>query len=383
MMPPRALLSVRRNRSRNTWLLLCAFVFAVAPNRTDAQTSAPAVVPSTTNAQSPIATIHVYTNLEQVPVLVLTADHQRLKPIDTSRFLVRLGSGPFFVPKYVRQEGDDPISLAILIDATSQKNEFIPQLSQSISELAPDYLHSHDLIAVYRFDCNLIRTLYFKPADSAVLKDAVDHALDSWRSGGEKQISGKSCKPSMPLLDSMSKTLADLSHQPGRHVLLVVSDGKDTDSKTPWTQVARSAQTDSAAIFNLTNLSVKALKNEEDNSPGRMVYRPEATGNLSVLQNPENKLDLICELSGGLQIPTERRFEAVRLKEFTQMLRERYILEYPRGKERTAGITNLEVSLGTDYLYIRPSGVSAPVASEDEIKGVITVGSPRTLSNPQ
>jgi hypothetical protein len=393
MMPPGVVLAVRRSRPHKTGLLVCAVVLAIAPNPTNAQTPAAAVAPSTDNRQPPITTFHVYTNLEQIPVLVLNADHQRMKPIDTSRFRVRIDSGPLFVPKYVRQEGDDPISLAILIDATRQKNELIPQLTQSISELAPGYLHSHDLVAVYRFDCNLIRTLYFKPADPAVLKDAVDRALESWHSGGEKQASGGSCKPSMPLWDSMAKTLADLSHQPGRHVLLVVSDGQDTGSKTPWTQVMRSAQTDSAAVFALTNLSLQIFKSEEDNRPGRVVIRPQVTWNWKLLQDPENKLDLICELSGGLEIQAEQRFEAFRLKEFAQMLRERYILEYPRGKDRKAGINGLEVSLGRDDLYIRPSGVSAPVASEDEIKGLNTapadptstptVGPRRALSIPQ
>jgi predicted exporter len=88
-----------------------------------------------------------------------------------------------------------------------------------------------------------------------VLKDAVDGALDGWRSGVEKQASsGEACRPSMPLWDSMAKALADLSQQPGRHVLLVVSDGQDRDSKILWAQMMHRAQTDSAAVFALTNI---------------------------------------------------------------------------------------------------------------------------------
>jgi hypothetical protein len=51
-----------------------------------------------------------------------------------------------------------------------------------------------------------------------------------------------------------------------------------------------------------------------------------------LIQAPEDKLDQICELSGGVEIQTEQSFEAWRLKEFTQMVRERYTLEYPRGR---------------------------------------------------
>jgi hypothetical protein len=110
MMPPGVVLAVRRSRPHKAGLLLCSVVFAIAPNPTNAQTPAAAVAPSTDTGQPPITTFHVYTNLEQIPVLVLTPDHQRMRPLDTSRFRVRIDSGPFFIPKYVRQEGDDPIS---------------------------------------------------------------------------------------------------------------------------------------------------------------------------------------------------------------------------------------------------------------------------------
>jgi hypothetical protein len=290
-----------------------------------------------------------------------------MKPVDTSKFRVRLDSGAAFAPKYVRQQGDDPMSLAILIDTSKPKNELLPQLAQAIADLAPNYLHLQDLVAVYRFDCNLIRTVYFQPADPAGLKDAVDKALEAWRSGGEKQTSGAACKPTMPLWDSMAKALADLGQQLGRRVLLVVSDGQDDGSKTAWTQVMNRAQIESAAVFALTSTSQLQVKSASLINQRIIRHSP-------LLQSPEDKLDEICELSGGIAMQTERRVESWRLKEFTQIVRERYILEYPRGRDRKAGVHSLEVLLeGDDSLFIRPSGTTAPVASQDEIKGLNTI----------
>ncbi len=64
-----------------------------------------------------IPTLHVYANLIQIPVVVLSPFHMPLAPIAPSRFSISLDSGPQFRPTHVRTEGDDPISLSILLDA--------------------------------------------------------------------------------------------------------------------------------------------------------------------------------------------------------------------------------------------------------------------------
>jgi hypothetical protein len=141
------------------WVLIFTVALVLLPNRE-------VICAQTTLAQTPAAqppatpTLHVYENLKQVPVLVLTSDYRRMKPLDTSKFRLSLDSGPSFRPTHVRQEGDDPISLAILIDASKPYNDMLPQLSQAIAALAPDYLHPHNHVSIYVLDCTLIRTAY-------------------------------------------------------------------------------------------------------------------------------------------------------------------------------------------------------------------------------
>ena len=60
-----------------------------------------------TPQDQPIHTLHVYTNLMQIPVLVLSAYRTPMATIAASKFSVSIDSGPRFRPTHVRLEGDD------------------------------------------------------------------------------------------------------------------------------------------------------------------------------------------------------------------------------------------------------------------------------------
>ena len=64
-----------------------------------------------------VPTLHVYTNLIQIPTLVLGPSLESIKkPIAENRFSVSIDDGPWFPAIHVRPEGDDPIALSILLD---------------------------------------------------------------------------------------------------------------------------------------------------------------------------------------------------------------------------------------------------------------------------
>jgi hypothetical protein len=341
-------------------MILCAICLIALPTATPAR--AQTTDTATPNTQLPTPTLHVYANLEQVPVLVLTSNYERMKPIDPSRFRVSLDSGPPFRPTYVRQQGEDPISLAILIDLSKPDSEILPQLTQAIASLSPGYLKPRDHVSIYALDCFLIRTAYDAPADATELRHSVERALEPWQIRRKKKGAISPCKPSMPLWDSMANVLDDLAHQPGRRILLAITDGVDSGSRTLWTKVRRRAQVESIAVFGLLPMS--------------FIYRRE-TGEISMvnspfLRPPEDKFSQICSLSGGLELQARYAVVSWRLEEFTQMIRERYILEFPRSPTAEAGDHSLEVSYRKGGLYIAPSGISVPVAGEDEKKSADT-----------
>jgi hypothetical protein len=297
-------------------------------------------------------TLHVYTNLKQVSALVLTHDYQRMKPLDPSGFRISLDSGPLFRPTYVRREDEDPISLAILIDASKPYNELLPTLTKALATLPPDFLHPQDRVSIYAIDCTLIRTTYDTGANPAALADGVKKAMAPWQirqtQSEELQKKNKNplpfCRAGLPLWDSMSEVLKDLDQQPGRRVLLAITDGGDDGSKTLWKDVLFHAQIRSETVFGL--LSTK---------------NPPSSG------DPEDKFKQICVNSGGIELQASEHTTIFRLKEFTQMVRERYILEYPRVPDEKPGVHTIAVSYRKrSNLYIAVTGITVPIASEDE-----------------
>jgi len=338
------------------------------PQTGAASADAPAGQPAT-------PTLHVYTNLKQVPVLVLSHDYERMKPIDPSGFRLSLDSGPRFRPSYVRREGDDPISLAILIDASKPNYELLPSLIQAISALPPDFLHSEDRVSVYAIDCTLIRTTYDSAANPTVLADGVQRAMMPWQTRQtqdeklrqERKAVPPPCRIRLPLWDSMTEVLDDLDQQPGRRVLLAITDGEDAGSKALWKDVMLHAQLHSETVFGLLPNSIIMLADSDGRPRMFTHYSP-------FLENHEDKFEQICVNSGGIQLQASEHTTIYRLKEFTQMLRERYILEFPRGTNEEAGIHTLAVTYRKkSNLYIAASGITVPVASEEERKGENTV----------
>ena len=352
-------------------------VFALAASSNNAQSQTETIPPAqplaTTTRSTP--TLHVYTNLKQVPVLVLTHDYERMKPIDPSGFRLSLDSGPRFRPTYVRREGDDPISLAILIDASKPDNELLPSLIKAIAALPPDFLHPQDRVSVYAIDCSLIRTTYDSAANPAVLADGVQRAMAPWQIRQtqndelkkQKKVPPPPCRTRLPLWDSMAEVLNDLDQQPGRRVLLAVTDGQDTGSRTLWKDVMTHAQTHSVTVFGLVPTPTFIVGKPREVSEIFHVDSP-------FFRGPEDKFEQICVQSGGIQLQASEHTTMYRLKEFTQMLRERYILEFPRATNEEAGIHTLAVTYKKkSNLYIAATGISVPVASEEERKGANTI----------
>jgi hypothetical protein len=367
-------------RRSSTPKLSCAITFLFTLSTTLAVAQANTVTttpPAADPSSSSTPTLHVYTNLKQIPVLVLSHDYRRMKPIDASGFRLSIDSGPKFHPTYVRREGDDPLSLAILIDASKPDNELLPTLTQAIAALPPDFLHPQDHVSVYVMDCSLIRTTYDTAANPTGLAEGVQRAMEPWQIRQtqneelkkEKKIPPPPCRVGLPLWDSLEEVLNDLDQQPGRRVVLAITDGQDTGSKTNWKDVMFHAQIRSETVFGLLPLKTTVFKLE---TPGetkeiRHIDSPSSGGS-------ENKFEQICVNSGGIPLQASEHTTPYRLKEFTQMLRERYILEFPRAPNEEAGVHTLAVSYRKKgNLYIAAAGITVPIASEEERKGANTI----------
>jgi hypothetical protein len=293
--------------------------------------------------EEPIHTLHVYTDLVQVPTLVLAGNHEPLKtPIPENRFSVSIDYGPWFRVTHVRREGNDPISLAILLDPTGAAASLMPRINDAIAALAPSSLTTRDHISIYAMDCGLTRSLNDVP-------------LESWKL---HQKNHTTCKQSAHLWDAIRYIDNELYKLPGRRVLLVVTDGRDRGSTISWNEVRTLTQATGVTVFGFMNSSVTEAWN-------RWVHQSDA-----------DSFQTICELSGGMIMTTSPGSIAKTLERSITLLRERYIVEFPRPSNSTKGEHDMRVKIansGDDF--IRMSGITVPLPDPALLANPTTVPS--------
>lgn len=312
--------------------------------------------------QTPIHTLHVYTNLIQVPTLVLSPFRKPIAPIAANRFMVSVDSGPKFRATHVRQEGEDPISLAIFLDARGPMDEALRKINDAIAGLVPLSLRARDHVSLYALDCSLVRALNDAPVSQEILKRGVDSVLYEWTARREKH--GTDCKQAVQLRAAMAFAVGELSKVPGRRVVLALTNGDDQESKDSnetWSGVKVMAQSAGVAIFGVEYV------------PYQSAFRA----------SRENEFNAVCELSGGMLVVTDKSDVGPTLKDILRDIRERYIVEFPRASNSTVGYHNLLITIEKSNAFIRPSGVSLPVADPAVLADPTTVPSDPSLAPVQ
>ena len=309
-------------------------------------------------------TLHVYVNTIQVPVLVLGPNLDRMGPIATNRFSVSFDSGPWFPVTHVRREGDDPISLAILLDVGGSSAGLMGKVSDEIAGLAPSWLHPADNVRIYSLDCKLMQSAEL-PAEAPILKQVVDNALAPWRSRTSVKHARR-CKQTTPLWDALVYATNQLRELPGRRVILVLTDGNDEGSRNTWNELRLFAQESAVAVFAIrsTAASPETLAGTRSDRGSAQWHTSPSYSGTSFSRATEDPLNSVCQLSGGMVFTTDERSLAKTMQRFTSILRERYIVEFPQARNGTAGFHDMEVRVnkGDDY-FIRPTGISVPLAN--------------------
>jgi hypothetical protein len=329
---------VYRNSSRTLRgpALLSVFVLLLAigashlnAQATNLRESQPAT-PQTTDSTAPY-TLRVYTRLVQLPTLVLSPTYQPLPPIDAQKFNLALDAGPRFHPSHVRLEGDDPITLAILLDVSGDQSDLLPALSKDFSAWISSSLKPNDHVSIYAVDCALILSANYAAPNPATLQQPLDGAIHSSSAHGNKPHT--TCHGSLNLRDSVAVVMQQLSKLPGRRVLLAFTDGYDGGS-TLSTSVIRSIATEDAiTIFGFTNSDSFVLRRE-------------------------NAFNWLSEMTGGLFLQSSTQDLPIALHSFIDTLRGRYILEFPTPSNMTSGNHNIQVTIDHTHAYISASGIT-------------------------
>lgn len=328
--------------------------------------SVPVFAQQTTDA--PPTTLHVYANLEQIPVLVLSSSRTAMKA-DESKFRVSLDSGPEFKPDHVRVEGDDPVSFALLIDATKPKSILLPRIEESFAQLAESSFKPSDNVSIYVMSCSLVRTAYNLPSDPSSLKGALKEALAT--AGAEQADHKDSCKAGIPLWDSIAVVTLQLQKLSSYRVLIAITDGHDSGSKNSWNEVRLLAQRTSVAVFGVSPVPDKPLPASALES---MLHGALPDNSF----DEEDPFDIICQLSGGIQTFTGGRRLGSALLRVAHMVRSRYIVSFSEPNNDRARLHSLGVTLANVNAYVRPAGLSVNLLDPQLLRDPSTVPSTST-----
>jgi hypothetical protein len=290
-------------------------------------------------------TLHVYTNLIQIPVLVLGPYLDYTPKVDPKNLTVTLGDGKPFHPNHIRPEGDDPIALAILFDVSDSQSDLRYQFGAALAKVASQSMRPQDSIAIYALDCGLVRLSSYAPADADSLKVAGERARHAATPRENKHR--RSCGTSLHLLDALMAVTNALSRQPGRRVLFAIAGGSDSGSKFSEDDLHRLANDAGVAIFGLTEGPGTAPRGINPNSPASA--------------QPQSFFSLLCENTGGLVLHTSADGFPRSLVSLVTMVRGRIIVEFPRPSKLTPGPHDINVAIAKSIAFIRPAGSSVPL----------------------
>ena len=297
--------------------------------------------------EPPLTTLHLYANLVQVPVLVLNEHFEPMSPVPFDLFGVSVDSGKFFTPTRVRREGDDPISLAILLDVSGAEASLMKELPKVVAKWAAGSLLAHDRVSIYAIDCGaLVAGPWQAGSQPGPIQMAVDLALST--KGVHGPTEKPACWKTKHLWDTLNLITARLGGEPGRRVLLAITDGRDGGSKWSWTDVRLRAASEAVTIFGMSESQVPY-------GPAMLPTRP-----------AEDKFNLLCQLSGGIILPGQSHYAGEELKDFMKMVRNRYLLEFPRPKGLDVRQHTIEVTIRKRDAIIRPAGLSMTVETAEE-----------------
>ena len=366
------------------WLCVVAFATCLSGAPLAAQDKSISAGAETVQDDS-TSTLHVYRSLLQVPVLVLRPNGDRLKtPISDTRFSVSLDSGPWFPATHVRPEGDDPITLSILLDLNGDGRSLMSKMVEAIANLAPKSLGPQDHVSVYALSCSLISGASDLPADSTVLKRAVNGVLSSSTERNNKkqvaEVSDSDCGQKAHLWDALARLTESLHKLPGRRVMLVISDGNDDGSAHTRNQVIEGAQAASVAIFGFKYSPDTTSTSTENPLQSRGEYGISTETAQPAELDKANPFRNLCELTGGTARLASPKTLNARLKGFTAMVRERYIVEFPRPLNGKSGRHEITVRIDQGNYFVRSAGITFPLMSPAVLADPTTVPSNPSLA---
>lgn len=300
------------------------------------------VVPTGPDYAAPY-TLHVYSNLVQVPTLVLNQHGTVETGLQLSDFRMQLDAGPSFAPLSYRVEGKDPLNMALVVDVSAAvAPKQLARFQQNFRVAVSSLFTQEDKLSLYAINCVLgrSRVLQMAATDSGI-PHLLDEVIEKAKTG-KADTADTGCAGQRRLWDAVALAVKHLESAPGRRVVLVLSDGADQVSMNNWNEVREFAAGLGVAVFGIRSQP--------------MLLSPNRAGGLQSAR--EDVFDLLCGGTGGVAFMPKHGDLEAGVAEAMQMIRGRYVLEFQRPRNSTAGHHLIEVKVPDRKAMVRPGGVA-------------------------
>jgi hypothetical protein len=278
-------------------------------------------------------TLHLYARLVELPTLIFFPRDQK-PTLEAQQINIQLNSAQAFHPTSIRLEGNDPLSIAILLDVSGDQTNLVSAIQKDFYAWVSKSLRPQDHVSIFALNCNLIQTSSDVPANPAILQTGLNLALSSPLL--QANSTQPSCRNSRQLRSPIVLVMRKLAQLPGRRILLVVTGGRDGKNQITWQQLASEAGVDSVTAFGLS-------------THGPLEF-----------QGIEELYDFMRQSGGLLFTPTPAE-SPMALDRIISLLRARYILQFPMPRDKTPATYRVLVTVPKFNAIALPSSVNVPL----------------------
>ena len=285
-------------------------------------------------------TLHVSTDLIQVPVLALKPPFRPASGLVRTDFVIRLDGGPPFHPNFARIEGAEPLSLGILVEADARESGPLSKgLQAALQSWTPDLLLGSDRLSLSIYGCRFIRSLHDMPADLTLRRDQLVQAISPTTFQAAMK-EGESCSRP-PVNQVLEAAIDQLANTTNWKVLLLIVNGEHKTDPDSLRRVQALAAAEGVTLF-----AVKYLRN--------------ASFSASVYSDTEGINVLVSSL-GGITVHSSFDELGAVTETIIKDTRQRYILSFPGPRNGSAGAHRLEIKTTAKGVKVWASAASAPL----------------------
>ena len=272
-------------------------------------------------------TLKVTTEVVNVYAVVRTKHGQLIPDLNKSDFEIKEDNIPQTITYFTR-ETDTPLTLAIMIDTSPSQERVLDAEQREAKNFLRQVLRPKDLACVIHFDLE-VELLRDFTAELRPLETAIDETVIN--GGGHGVLPSPLPTRSIGgthLYDSIYLAANELmSHEVGRKVLILLTDGEDQGSQETLNQALEAAQKSDCIIYAVD------IVDREFYGLGGMGFHGDSV------------LHKLCEQTGGDVIKVKKiRNTAAAFQRIAEELRTQYLLGYtPSNPRKDSGFRKIKV----------------------------------------